>query len=225
MKSDFSLVNKKDINQSWIIVQKEVILCDVDGVLLAPKQLTQNRKIASSTGVVTESMLEEHFPQYDAQMLTQFLIRMEFCRKVESSILDVIKNNFTDASNRQVQSKFLFFAALVDVDRPHEVDGAFEFGLCLQCSHSWPFSTRFFQVLQLHLSYKHALPKETQTSSSECSMPPGIDRKCIVWKNGILWTNNNGIKTVVEVTNHFKTLLLVMAREPNTEVVSAFSKL
>ena len=52
----FYILNKKDINCSWIILQKEVILCEVDGALFAPKEFTQHRNIASKTGVVTESM-------------------------------------------------------------------------------------------------------------------------------------------------------------------------
>ena len=177
----FYIVNRKDIDQSWIVVQKEVILCKLDGVLSAPKEFIHlYRNISSKTGVVTESMLMQHFPQYDAQMLASFPTRIELRWEVESSVLKVIINNFTDASNKQVFSKVLFFPMLVDVDRPDEVDGVFEFGLCLQCAHSYKFSTRFFQVLQLHLSYKHALPKEIQTSSTECSLPPGITRKCTV---------------------------------------------
>ena len=105
-------------------------------------------------------MLVHSFPQYERQMLTSLLMRMELRQEVaiESSVLKVISKILTGASNRHVRGKFFFFPALVDVGSPDEIDGMFEFVLSFQCAYSWQFSIHFFQVLQLYLSFKYALP-------------------------------------------------------------------
>ena len=66
------LHNNKCPTNSWVVVHKEILLAQVDGVLFAPSDFSQHCDIASNTGVVTTTALATLFPDYSLDMLSHF---------------------------------------------------------------------------------------------------------------------------------------------------------
>ena len=79
------LENKKELAKSWIVFSKEVLLTKVNGVLFAPLSFVEHTDIASNTGIITSSALQELFPQYSLDMLIGFLKSMKLCEELNKS--------------------------------------------------------------------------------------------------------------------------------------------
>ena len=62
---------------SWVVVEKEALLREVNGILFAPNNFKQYRQVASNTGIVLIATLEELFPQYSSEMLVGCLESMD----------------------------------------------------------------------------------------------------------------------------------------------------
>ena len=62
------------------------------------------------------------------------------------------------------------------------------------------FSSRFLHVLVLRLTFSFALPVHSDELIEAEMSSLMLQRKCKVWKNGISWTNRNGVEAVVEAT-------------------------
>ena len=77
--------NQEHLQSSWVVVEKEALLRDVNGTLFAPDHFKQYRQVASNTGIVPITTLEELFPQYSSEMLVSCLESMEFCHPVDLS--------------------------------------------------------------------------------------------------------------------------------------------
>ena len=54
--------NQEHPQSSWVVVEKEALLRDVNGTLFAPHNFKQYRQVASNTGIVPTTTLEELFP-------------------------------------------------------------------------------------------------------------------------------------------------------------------
>ena len=110
------------------------------------------------------------------------------------------------AEYSSVEEKLLFVPALVrNVQRPHEISGTIQFGWCLQCSNPHHFFfPRFLHLLILHLAYQYALPKTANNPHN---------RRCTIWTNGILWSDDDGVKTLVEIVDNSRYVLLLMSCE------------
>ena len=75
--------NRTRLEDTWVILNKDAILSEVNGTLFAPTYFTQYKQLATSTGVVSLSRIAHLFPKYDAEMIIQFLIHLDFCFKIE----------------------------------------------------------------------------------------------------------------------------------------------
>ena len=60
--------NQEHSWSSWVVVEKEGLLREVNGTLFAPNHFKQYRQVASNTGIVPITTLEELFPQYNSEM-------------------------------------------------------------------------------------------------------------------------------------------------------------
>ena len=76
----------KNEDKVWVIVNKGILLSEVDGILFAPKTFKEHVDIASNTGIVSVSGLTRLFPDYDPDMLICFLKNMELCQETDESI-------------------------------------------------------------------------------------------------------------------------------------------
>ena len=159
------------------------------------------------TGIITQSALTEIFHNLNPEMLIHFLCYMKLSMEITSDVL--IYSNLQrkqPENSTEVKDKLLFIPALVrNVQRPHEISGTIQFGWCLQCSNPHQFFLpRFLHVLLLHLAYQYALPKTANNPHN---------RRCTIWTNGILWSDDDGVQTLVEIVDNRQCVLLLMSCE------------
>ena len=110
-----------DASKVWVVVNKQILLAEVDGILFAPKSFKQHCDIASNTGIITVSALTELFPCYDPDMLTCFLKNMALCQEIHPQFLETITNLIAKGTNND-KERFLFFPTLLNIDRPDNIN-------------------------------------------------------------------------------------------------------
>ena len=196
------LKSSDDLNKVWVVVNKQILLAEVNGILFAPKSFKQYCDIASNTGIITVSALTQLFPDYDPDMLISFLKNMALCQEVDPQLFVVTNLSSPEYDDKE---RFLFFPTLLDVDRPDNIDQeVFQFGWCLQCTeHYHFFSSHFLHRLLLNLSFKYTLPEHASPNKLNCN--------CTFWKNGIHWFNGNGVGTLVELVDESQCVLVLMS--------------
>ena len=207
------LKNKQCLEKSWVVVKREVILKDINGVLFAPKYYKGYHPIASSTGIIRMSSLSELFLQYDPEMLVKLIISLEFCHPVN---LSGVKTNLQPIDGPATDN-LLFFPSLLSAERPQTLTSEVQrltnqqvgFGWCLGCmDYEYQFLTsRFLHVLLLRLAYTFPLPSENYSKGHNLC---GLEQRCTMWTNGISWNNEDGIRTVVEVIQQNRWVVVTM---------------
>ena len=157
-----------------------------------------------NTGIITQSGLTQIFHDVDSEMLIHFLCYMKLSMEITSDILIHSNLQRKHPENSSVEEKLLFVPAPVrNVQRPHEISETIQFGWCLQCSNPHQFFLpRFLHVLLLHLAYRYALPKTADNPHN---------RQCTIWTNGILWSDDDGVQTLVEIVDNSQCVLLLMS--------------
>ena len=198
----------------WVVVNKGILLTEVNGILFAPKKFKEHVDIASNTGIVSVSGLTRLFPKYDPDMLICFLKNMELCQELDPSFLVRMTNLIggdreeTGDSASETQrrgERLLFFPCLLSTDRPKKMTSQlYQFGWCLQCTREHDFfPPRYFHVLSLHLAFKMAQPQEDDK----------LKRRCTFWKNGLYWFNGHGVGSLVEIVDESQCVLVMMSCE------------
>ena len=199
----------KSEDKVWVIVNKGILLSEVDGILFAPKTFKEHIDIASNTGIVSVSGLTRLFPDYDPDMLICFLKNMELCQEMNPSFLRMTNlHQLTVGESGEGEmerrgERLLFFPCLLFSDRPVKMTSqVYQFGWCLQCTgeHHF-FPPRYFHVLSLHLAYKLALPQ----------VKDKLSRRCTFWKNGLYWCNSYGVGVLVEIVDESQCVLVLMS--------------
>ena len=191
------LENKEDLENSWIVVRKEILLAEVDGILFAPSGFKEHRDIFSNTGIITSSALKEQFPRYSSNMLIAFLQSMKLCEALDTSLLEVTNLTLRQEDSLQVSDQLLFFPALIAEERPQDMKGRFKSGWCLKVVSRFSFSVRFLHILLLRLAYEYSV---AVSSRDRPWVVEGSERGCSVWINGIHWYSNSGVEAMVEQT-------------------------
>ena len=199
----------KSEDKVWVVVNKGILLSEVDGKLFAPKTFKEHIDIASNTGIVSVSGLTRLFPDYDPDMLICFLKNMELCQEMSSlSMTNLIPLTGEEMERRG--ERLLFFPCLLYSDRPDEMTSqVYQFGWCLQCTgeHHF-FPPRYFHVLSLHLAFKLALPKDDK-----------LNRYCRFWRNGLRWFNGYGVGVLVEIVDESQCVLVLMSCKEGYKMV------
>ena len=192
----------KSEDKVWVVVNKSILLTEVDGILFAPKTFKEHVDIASNTGIVSVSGLTRHFHKYDPDMLIRFLKNMELCQEINPSFLRM--TNLHQLAVEEEEERVLHFPCLLSTDRPDEMTSqVYQFGWCLQCTSKHHFfPPRYFHVLSLRLAYKMALPKENK-----------LNRYCELWRNGLHWFDDNGVRVLVEIVDEGQCVLVMMSCE------------
>ena len=210
--------NKEHPQSSWVVVKKDALLREVNGTLFAPKHFKQYRQVASNTGIVPITTLEELFPQYSSEMLVGCLESMEFSHPVDLSTLQATNLKAT-SSSLPSGANHLFFPSLVKEHRPGDLPSP-RFGWCLGCSdpHQF-FSNRFIHVLLLRLAF--TFPLASKVRSLSCSLS-GLERQCDMWQNGICWTNDSGVSAIVEIVD-LNRWVIVLVSEKTREAAQTCS--
>ena len=216
------LENKECPERSWIVLDKAVLLSQVNGVIFAPEGFKEHQKsLSTSTGVVPLSKLAPLFPNINSDMITQFLCHLEFCQEIKElklASLLVAEGQSTPTAGE----RYFFFPGLVHLDTPRDVieSGAskldYNSGWVLQCSKPKQFfSSRFLQVLLLRLAFLFALAPTDPSTGDRLA----LHRKCSVWKNGIYWVNRSGGEAIVEVNNLRQVVVIVRSELKKMELV------
>ena len=200
----------------WIMLQKQALLGEINGVIFAPKSFIQHKDLSWSTGVVPFSKLKNEFPDYNSNMVTEFLTHLEFCFKIEDhQTLALLKEEaaYMEDTSTDVSEEYYFFPALVSVDNPLHVweendKACCKCGWFYECIQPDQFlTTQFLHVLILRLAFTFAL----QLDPGDCRDDLlAVCRKCSVWKHGIAWVNRVRIETVVEVGLQYQSVIVMM---------------
>ena len=201
----------KSEDKVWVVVNKGILLTEVDGILFAPETFKEHVDIASNTGIVSVSGLTRLFPKYDRDMLICFLKNMDLCQEMNPSFLRMTNLHQLAVEEEEERGterrgeRLLFFPCLLSTDRPDEMTSeVYQFGWCLQCTSKHHFfPPRYFHVLSLRLAYKMALPQEDNK----------LKRRCTFWKNGLYWSNGHGVGSLVEIVDESQCVLVMMSCE------------
>ena len=211
---------------SWLVVEKEALLKEVNGTLFAPVHFKQYFQIASNTGIVTIQTLHRLFPQHSTEILVGALESMEFCHPVNPFAFLTTNLECIEATEVHMTSEpsYLFFPSLVKEHRPSNLPSP-KFGWCLGCSdpHQF-FTTRLVHVLLLRLAFTFPLASEHLPSSSSLH---GLERQCQVWRNGISWKNVFGVTTIVDILDHNRWVIVMASKRSRkaAEVCSSVIRL
>uniref|UniRef100_A0A1X7T986 Uncharacterized protein n=1 Tax=Amphimedon queenslandica TaxID=400682 RepID=A0A1X7T986_AMPQE len=207
----------KSKRKVWVVVNKGILLTEVDGILFAPKTFKEHVDIASNTGIVSVSSLTRLFPKYDPDMLICFLKNMELCQEMNPSFLrmtNLIVGDREETGDRASETqrrrkRLLFFPCLLSTDRPDEMTSeVYQFGWCLQCTREHDFfPPRYFHVLSLHLAFKFSLSKGNKELAEK------LNRKCKFWRNGLHWFDGYGVGSLVEIVDESQCVLVMMSCE------------
>ena len=206
--------NRTDISSSCMVINQRAVLEEVDGKLFAPVTFKEHCQIVSNTGIVPVSLLSKTFRDHfkNIHVLVVFLMILELCHELESTVLKTISTNLSMGSTSG--ERLLFFPALVSVDRQVLLAIAEGFGWAVFCKNPYQIlSTYVLQVIILRLAFKFCFPKR---SGADPDVPPlhklgPPARECTVWKNGIHWTTEDGIKAVVEVSEQHRHVSVIVS--------------
>ena len=216
------LRNDENIRDSWVILNKELLLSQVNGTIFAPENFKEHHDISSSTGVVPLSEIKKVFPNHDPQMIVGFLTHLEFCHQIGESEASLISRGHLKSSDTQSES-YYFFPALVSEERPEEscksiVQAGHKSGWCLQrIQEDQFFTSRFLHVLLLQLSFRFSLTHNSAETDKSC---PVIQRKCNVWKCCIHWLTMDGVEAIVEVVEQSTAVTVVVGCQEGGEMAS-----
>ena len=208
------ILNKRNPDESWIVVQKNMLLERVAGVLFAPKVFGEYRALASNTGLVPITKITECFPDLDAHMLVQFLSQLKLCHLVDNTlkIVDTSQTSLDLTRDTTASHYSLFFPSLIDLERPANFDptyittkGSFGWLMRTKIEHQF-FHNRFLHVLMLTLI--------NTCDGTEALCNPqlkSLNRQCIVWSTGMCWNSEHGVTILFDVVEQFRSLYVAVS--------------
>ena len=201
--------NRRNVDESWVVVQKNMLLERVAGVLFAPKGFEQYRDLASNIGLVPISRITKCFPDLDVHMLVEFLSQLKLCLIVDSTfrIVDTSQASIDLTKDSAGSCYSLFFPSLINVGRPASFDPAYfntkgSFGWLMRTNEEHQFfHNRFLHGLILTLTNR------CRNADVLCNPElRRLNRQCIVWSTGICWNNDEGVTILVDVVEQFHSL-------------------
>ena len=238
-------IASEDVLNSWIVLHKEIILKKVNGAFSADPFLKEYNHLVSNTGIVPRSVLEKAFPEYNIEMITQFMIHFELCQPVNLSQVDT--NMAPEGSSNPDLGPLLFFPALVNVGRPSSANvpcGSFGWSMIVKSSHQF-FTPRFLHVLLRRLPFEFALvtvqivphflsPSHSRSRDLKWLSETGVttiiemnevarthhfhcNPGCDVWSRGVKWLSETGVTIIVEMDEMFQSLSMAMSSPDRTD--------
>ena len=209
------LKNQENMEDSWIVLEKEHILSEVQGILKAIKSLT-------STGLVTWSLL--HTKTEEPSLVVEYMLKMEFCSEINRHSFKQIKG----AIEPKKGERYFFFPDLTMEKRPKDVwqhydQLTYSFGWILKCSQTDCtnfFTPRFLQVLLVRLTCRFALTPRPDSPTGVVDSSPG----CRIWMNGISWKDTMlMVEVLVEVIQqNSAVVVLLKCQQEATEEMEYF---
>ena len=219
-------IQTQTIENSWIIIDKDILLREVNGSVFAPAGFTEYKSL-TQTGVVPLSKIESCFPQFYSQLILDFLVHMEFCRQVTAEDgLKLVTQTYPEYS----QEPHFLFPGLTpqdpppDIWQPNPLISYSDYSSCwtLQClEHHHYLTPRFQQVLLLRLAFTHAFPVELDEVDTTS---PALQQACSIWRKGIKWTTRSSVDALVEMTDRTAVVLLRCGQEKEMQLVKLRSQ-
>ena len=203
-------IQTQSIESSWIIIDKDMLLREINGSIFAPDDFTEHKAL-THTGVVPFSKIAKVFKELDTRLIIDFSIHMEFCR--EMTVEDGLKLVTQTHPKYKDEHHFLFPALTPlipppDLWQPNPNINYSEYNSCwiLQChEHHHYFTSRFREVLLLRIAFTHAFPVEFDKVDH---VTPALQQACTIWRRGIKWTTCSSIDALIEMTDERVVLLL-----------------
>ena len=217
------LVQRESSANSLVILQKQSLLNEINGLMFAPEYFEQCEQFSGKTGIVPLSRIRQMFPNYKPEMIIEFLTHLQFCFKVDDpETLQQIKDEAIglEEPSMDPSEEYYFFPALVSIENPLKVwqqDSTIHYqcGWYYKCIGQNQFlTTRFLHVLILRLAFSWAVAVDTLPTWDLC-------RRCSIWKHGIGWLDRDGIETVVEVGLQCQRVTVMMRCQRGAEVKCA----
>ena len=214
-------IHRQSIENSWIIIDKDLLLREVNGSIFAPDDFNEHKAL-TVTGVVPFSKVVAVFKELDPQLIIDFCVHMEFCREITAE--DGLKLVTQTHSKYKEERHFLFPALTPQTAppalwQPNPNISYSEYSSCwvLQCrEHHHYLTSRYCQVLLLRLAFSHVFPVE---SDEVGPTSPALQQACTIWRRGIKWTTPSSVEVLVEMTDDRVVLLLHCARGKELQLV------
>ncbi len=158
----------------------------------------------------------ELFPEYDPNMITEFLVSRQLCERLDPEIIKLTNLKPKRSGANSAISELYFFPALMSYNqRPQlynsetNITRPFQFGWCLHCfkQHHF-FSSRFLHLLILRLAYQNARPTLHDN-------PHNLS--CHIWSTGVSWCTPRNVECLVEVVNDSKFVIFLASSDPGCE--------
>ena len=216
--SDRSLINffknEKDIGRSWIVVDTDAALKGVHAIIKDVNEIQLKMpNVDMRTGIVRSSCLKsllpcvQHFENNQLDMLVCFLQILELCKQV--SLSDTNFQGTASSSPSYDSENHLFFPFLLNVISHKPLSKSFSFGWSLSCKdNEFFFPSHFLHVLLLRLVYTFPLQSDNEKRNFE------------FWINGIFWSDEEGIKTLVQVIDKQCIVVLIACSIESRELES-----
>ena len=185
------LPNKRDLTQSWLVVDLQAILHDVYGTLFSG-----NLGKVNQFGLLHCSQLTELFPKLDPAMIQEVLVSLEFCIQVDSSLM---REGLLKLTAKVEGDGWLYFPALVstqplevfpNVPDPHHLQW-----VCwqLRAAEKHFISAHLLQTIILRLAANHVFAHE---------LSPSVKKHCCsVWVNGLSWMSTEDVDVAVQISD------------------------
>ena len=189
-------LRNKDINESQVVFNTEFLLSEMNGTLFAPDNLLW---LSNNTGVVSLSDIRDMFPKYshDPQILATIMISLDFCCEINKSDAHLISRNEKNSSNTET---YYFFPAFVTTEMLLEKDNIiltshYRCGRHYQRVNDHEVMTSRF----IHTMLTKVITKFVASEHEIMDQSKATQRKCTVWKTGIIWQNSCGVQAIVKV--------------------------
>ena len=214
-------IQAQSIESSWIIIDKDMLLREVNGSIFAPYDFIEHKAL-TDTGVVPFSKVLAVFKELDPQLITDFCVNMEFCQEITAE--DGLKL-VTQTHPKYKEERHFLFPALTpqtappDLWQPNPNISYSEYSSCwvLQCrEHHRYLTSRYCQVLLLRLAFSQVFPVE---SDEVDPTSPALQQACTIWRRGIKWTTLSSVDILVEMTDDRVILLLRCAKGKELQLV------
>ena len=211
-------MQKEVLEDSWLFVEREMLLKNVNGTIFAPNDFPEHKSLAIHTGVVPFKKICDHFramkemKHVDMELLLHFMIHMEVCREItDPNMLNLLAIKYP---HYEKDRHFLFPGLITEsIEGVQNVTSDKELWqpnpgitysphtscwVLKSCGIQHYLSSRFLEVLLLRLAFKHALPANPR----EGTAIPGFKQACTLWKNGMRWSSTSFIEGLVSVDDH-----------------------